>query len=704
MSCRAIFALTAAILFACIAGQTPRCKSTAWEKIRGMRPDFFRSLKLLHTGVDSHGLTSTCFEKCKNISCEAFIIDLEGSSCMALLPDGDELVNEPNVTFFHEICLEVPPNCLKTRLWHVERYLGSELLDSSAQLQSDVISRTECYERCFEKGKKCKSAQFRASEPVKIEDSFGSCTLLTIDRGTKPQAYRTSMYRDEYLENQCHDLARTDYCSYAEYRNVSMPYSDFAVTGLSPKQCEKRCDASSDGFICRAYTIEFAAESTNLPTCYLHSEDTIGAGVSVLAHTARAFYKEREPCIDVTVECTNSSLTVELKTAEPFAGRMYASGYSDTCGVTGQSEKLTRLVLPMPDTRDTENNEASCGLLPVMSMNQENRTSSVIWSTVIIQFNPIIQRLGDQAIRVGCSLDRAALPTPRNITVNSGFTFVNSNAGLPSIVSTIRNKSSDAPLVTMSILDLSHNRANVTHLGQKLLLKIQIKPNDGPFDIMAGHLIASTNTGDSSLLLLDELGCPVTNVFPALTRDPSNNRTLLAEFSAFKFPNSQHVKFNGVVKFCIDSCEPALCKGNVSSFGRKKRSIEEQSANVTQIAKEKSTSVDKLALEASVIVKGSENEEVYPNPLRSKDDTILLHDKFCMDPSLALFLLIFLLIIQIILLAACLLSVRAYRSMAIRAEEDRADILARHLYGVHGGNFEIGRRVRWADNPSSTLS
>ena len=78
----------------------------------------------------------------------------------------------------------------------------------------------------------------------------------------------------------------------------------------------------------------------------------------------------------------------------------------------------------------------------------------------------------------------------------------------------------------------------------------------GPFDISAGHLIASTNTGDSSFLLLDELGCPVTNVFPALNKDPVDNRTLFTEFSAFKFPNSQHVRFNVLVKFCLDKCEP----------------------------------------------------------------------------------------------------------------------------------------------------
>jgi hypothetical protein len=78
----------------------------------------------------------------------------------------------------------------------------------------------------------------------------------------------------------------------------------------------------------------------------------------------------------------------------------------------------------------------------------------------------------------------------------------------------------------------------------------------GPFDITAGHLIASTHSGDSSLLLLDELGCPATQVFPGLVKDPTDNRSLIAEFSAFKFPSSQHVRFNVIVRFCLEACEP----------------------------------------------------------------------------------------------------------------------------------------------------
>lgn len=76
---------------------------------------------------------------------------------------------------------------------------------------------------------------------------------------------------------------------------------------------------------------------------------------------------------------------------------------------------------------------------------------------------------------------------------------------------------------------------------------------------------------------------------------------------------------------------------------------------------------------------------------------------FCVDASLALGLLIFWLIIQIVLTVGCLLTVGRYRRMAVEAEEDRAEILARHLYGIHGGNFEIARRVRWADRNGSSI-
>lgn len=57
-------------------------------------------------------------------------------------------------------------------------------------------------------GEQCKAAQFRTSRDLTISNTIGSCTLLMISRSTKPQAYRASLYRDEYLESQCHNICK----------------------------------------------------------------------------------------------------------------------------------------------------------------------------------------------------------------------------------------------------------------------------------------------------------------------------------------------------------------------------------------------------------------------------------------------------------------------------------------------------------------
>jgi len=52
-----------------------------------------------------------------------------------------------------------------------------------------------------------------------------------------------------------------------------------------------------DGFICRAYTVDYSEEK---PLCLLHSDTTIGLGVSSLVARPNVIYKEQEPCLDCT--------------------------------------------------------------------------------------------------------------------------------------------------------------------------------------------------------------------------------------------------------------------------------------------------------------------------------------------------------------------------------------------------------------------
>lgn len=248
------------------------------------------------------------------------------------------------------------------------------------------------------------------------------------------------------------------------------------------------------------------------------------------------------------------------------------------------------------------------------------------------------------------------------------------SAGVPPVSTVITNTSSEAPVVTMRILGEDHQDAIVTKLGERLTLKIEIKPADGtslklqvprmesketwnfpgPYDIMAGHLVASSATGHWSYLLLNELGCPTDpTTFPALSKDPIDNRSLVATFTAFKFPESQLVRFNVIVKFCMDVCEPVSrrsfslsisfevirippvpsaflfffsfqtnCSDGRVSYGRRRRSSivastsEPYVAEVTELFRNKTP--DELPLQLSIIV---QSPVIFADPLLSRENT-----------------------------------------------------------------------------------
>nr|XP_012146929.1 PREDICTED: uncharacterized protein LOC100880315 isoform X3 [Megachile rotundata] len=665
-----------------VAEARENCSDTGWEKIGGVKPDSVESSTILYNAVNSKGITKPCFERCDRQNCTAFVVDFGRSVCYSVRTEDDELIPEPNSTFYHRVCVKVPRSCERERLWQVERSPGAALIDSGAFRLPDSVSRNRCYETCIRSGRSCQSAQFRTTKPLSTDDAMGQCSLSLLERGSKPRAYRASMYRDEYLWDQCRNLSAQEYCSYAEFRNATLPYSDVALTNLDEKQCQRRCELSMDGFVCRGYTVD---DSSGELTCLLHSEDTNSLGVSSLITAPSAIYREREPCLDLRVRCDQSVMTIELRTNDPFFGRVYATGYAEECGVQGRGGNRTLLTLPVPATDHLrDDNGFECGLNLAFSVDAQNRTRPLVWTTIVVQFNPIVQRLGDQAVKVGCSLNDNEPQAPRNVTVHSSFSFLDPNAGVPPVSSTVVNASSRAPLVTMRILDENMRDAVVTHLGQKLTLKIQLNPPNGIYDIEAGHLVASSASGDASLLLLDELGCPTDPAtFPALSKDPSDGRSLILTFGAFKFPDSQLTR----------------CKGDLLSYGRRKR--------------ESLEAPEELPLQLSIIVQhrfASSPDRLLSTRTNASPDTVLItagnsvNGLLCVDASLALGLLIFWLIVQIALIVGCLLTVARYRRMAVRAEEDRANVLARHLYGIHGGNFEIARRVRWADHRASSSS
>jgi len=157
------------------------------------------------------------------------------------------------------------------------------------------------------------------------------------------------------------------------------------------------------------------------------------------------------------------------------------------------------------------------------------------------------------------------------------------------------------------------------------------------YDIAAGHLVASSASGDSSYLLLDQSGCPTDpGTFPALLKDPADNRSLISTFTAFKFPDSQIVRFNVIVRFCLEKCEPVsacniassesacdlqlrtialpyerrkirdsffktTCRGGHISYGRKRRSLPLEQPLIAEVT-EVYENLTELPLQLSIVV------------------------------------------------------------------------------------------------------
>jgi hypothetical protein len=75
----------------------------------------------------------------------------------------------------------------------------------------------------------------------------------------------------------------------------------------------------------------------------------------------------------VRVQCGETTMTITLITTEPFKGRMYVSGYAETCGVHGHGRNITTLKLPLPRKKYLGRSNIACGLTPAFSIDNENR-------------------------------------------------------------------------------------------------------------------------------------------------------------------------------------------------------------------------------------------------------------------------------------------------------------------------------------------
>ncbi|KAF5298149.1 hypothetical protein FQA39_LY02573 [Lamprigera yunnana] len=663
-----------------------------FDKIIGLRPSSEINGYLLHKHENFGPVTLDCIKKClKTSDCSSFVIFYNISEChwYNIHIEGfqeNEHVIDANVVWFKKNCLEVK-ECDK--LWIFERIPGATLIGNNLKTLPNKVTRRECQQSCLNSINLCRSVKFRIYEDVNDKETVGICILSDTDRHLMPNSFRVASYNEEYFENQCTNVTSNTFCAYEEYEKGILEHVEMRFGNKTRLECENICDNTAE-FHCRGFSL-LSMNIYDKYTCLIHSENTKIHGPKLLKVIDRAKFFERARCLNITVSCSDTFLNVVYEPEVDFHGKLYMSGYSDNlqCYVNGKGKQSITLKLPLFNNR--------CGISIAKNLNR-----TLFSGTMVLQYNSLVQTQGDRVVKIGCIFSDDA-----KIVLGTGVNFA--NLSYPSKSTTIVNATTIHPTVEMRIVDFyTGNEVSDTQIGQELQLIIEVRPSDGPFDIVAGHLVAMTEDGQDSMLLLDDLGCPTNlNIFPGLTKIHNNEtKKLVANFFAFKFTSSPIIRFSVIVQFCPTYCTPSTC-GNTILQNRTKREIPNIiNATVKEVNKDQFDNygkIIKMPLEFIFIVrtpKISSNKLVYGDNnkvLIAGYDVVT--NEICIDFSLLIGTVMIWIITQIMLLTCGVLLVRRYRK---HYQEKRTMHSLEELhknFGLGFSNLE-NRRVHWADKGS----
>ena len=184
---------------------------------------------------------------------------------------------------------------------------------------------------------------------------------------------------------------------------------------------------------------------------------------------------------------------------------------------------------------------------------------------LVLQKHPILVTYKAQAYHIKCTYNTGEK------TINIGF-----NVSMLTTAGTIAN-TGPPPTCEMKITDQYGGPIDRAEIGDLLQLRIIVEPSHiyGGF-ARSCYALTSGDGEDIDYEVTDELGC---------ASDPAvffewgldDDKALVADFNAFKFPTSNSIRFICNVRVCFGKCQPVNC-GGYDAFGRRKRRQIEEDA------------------------------------------------------------------------------------------------------------------------------
>ncbi|PSN35260.1 hypothetical protein C0J52_18153 [Blattella germanica] len=262
------------------------------------------------------------------------------------------------------------------------------------------------------------------------------------------------------------------------------------------------------------------------------------------------------------VQCEKTNMRVNIEFDRPFYGMIFSKGfYSDPHCVhlkpnTGHLSATFEIYLNSCGMSSSANHNAAG------AYGAPTPSGSYVENTIIIQYDPYVQEVWDQARKLRCTwydfYEKAVTFRPFQVDMLHAVTANFLGDNLQCWMQIQVGKGPWASEVS-----------GIVKIGQTMTMVLAIKDDENKFDMLVRNCVAHDGKR-SPIQLVDQFGCVVRpkimSKFQKIKNfGPSASVVSFAYFQAFKFPDSMNVHFQCVIQVCRYHCPEPKCEG--ASFG-----------------------------------------------------------------------------------------------------------------------------------------
>lgn len=251
-------------------------------------------------------------------------------------------------------------------------------------------------------------------------------------------------------------------------------------------------------------------------------------------------------------------MRVNIEFDRPFYGMIFSKGfYSDPHCVhlkpgTGHLSATFEIFLNSCGMSSSANHNAAAYGSPAPS-------GSYVENTIIIQYDPYVQEVWDQARKLRCTwydfYEKAVTFRPFQVDMLHAVTANFLGDNLQCWMQIQVGKGPWASEVS-----------GIVKIGQTMTMVLAIKDDENKFDMLVRNCVAHDGKR-APIQLVDQYGCVVRPKIMSRFQKiknfgPSASVVSFAYFQAFKFPDSMNVHFQCVIQVCRYNCPEPKCAGH----------------------------------------------------------------------------------------------------------------------------------------------